>query len=109
MASCFTYVDIIAAMVVPAKRPGKVVCTGGRSIVMQGVSSPCKDLAISANLGGHICFCAAELPRGVFTHCMKIFGALVCWLGIVGVEAVTVAGTMRGLEHPRKGMVEMEP
>ena len=76
---------------------------------MWGVLSPHKDLAISKNLCGHVCFHTAGLPRGVFTHCVKIFGVLVCWPGIVGVEAVTVAGTARCLEHPRKGMVEMEP
>ena len=73
---------------------------------MQGVSSSHKDLA---NLASCISFHAAGLPGGVFTCCMKIFGAPVYWLGIVGVEAVAVAGTIRCLEQPRKGMVETEP
>ena len=109
MASCCTNVDIIAAMAVHAERPDEVVSTSGRSIVMRGVSSSHEDMAILANLGGCICFHAGGLPQGVFTCCIKIFGAPVCWPGIVGVEAVTVAGMMRHLEHPRKGMVEMEP
>ena len=64
---------------------------------MWGASSPHKDLAILAHLGSYICFHPAGLPRGVFTCFVKIFGALVCWPGIVGVEAVTVEGTMRCL------------
>ena len=105
MVSCCSHVDIMVAMAVPGKRPGEVVSTSGRLIVMQDVSLPYKDLAILVNPSSHICFCAVELPQGVFAHCMKIFGALVCWLEIVGGEAVTIAGMVRHL----KGMVEMEP
>ena len=99
----------MVAMAVPAERPGEVASTGGRSIVMWGVLSPHKNLAILVNPGSHVCFHVAGLPGGVFNHCMKIFGASVHWLGIVGVEAATVARMMRCLECPRKGMVEMEP
>ena len=54
-------------------------------------------------------FHAAELPGGIFTCCMKTFGAPVCWLEIDGVEVIAVEGMMRDLEHPRKGVVEKEP
>ena len=69
---------------------------------MWGVPSPHKDLAMSTNLGGHVGFHAAGPPVGVFTHCMKIFGMSVLWLGAVCI-GVVVEGTTRGLEHPRKG------
>ena len=109
MVSCSSHVDNIVAMVVPAKRPGGVVSSDERSTVMWGVLSPHKDLTVSANPGSCICIHAVGLPGGVFTCCMKIFGALVHWPGIVGVEVVTVEGMMRGLEHPRKGVAEKEP
>ena len=51
---------------------------------MWGVSSRHKDLALLVNPGSHVYFHAAGLPRGVFTHCMKIFGAPTHWPGIVG-------------------------
>ena len=108
MASCHTCIDIIVAMAVPAERPGEVVSTSGTSIVMWAVLSPCKDLAVLVNQGSHVCFHAAGLPRGVFTHCMKIFGMLDCLLGVVGVETI-VAGMTRCLEHPRGGGDTKEP
>ena len=108
MASCCTHVDIIVAMAVLTKRPGEVISTCGRLIVMQGVSSPWKDLAISANPSSGICFCKTGLLRGLFTHWLKIFGAPVCWLEMVRVEVVAVEGMMRGLEHPRKGVIGKE-
>ena len=76
---------------------------------MWGASSPCKDLAISVNLGGGICFHYTGLPRGVVTCCVKIFDVPVHLTEVDGVEAVTVKGMMRGLEHPRKGVVGKEP
>ena len=75
---------------------------------MWGVLSHCKDFAISVNLGCHICFHAAGLPGGVFTHCLKIFGTLVLWLGAVHIKVVIAEGMTRGLEHPRKVGVRKE-
>ena len=109
MASCCSHVDIRVAMAVPTKRPGEVVNSRGRSIVMWGALSPYKDLAIFAKLGGGVCFCFTGLPGGVDICHVKIFGIPVCLLEVVGVEAVIVEGMMRGLEHPRKGMVRKEP
>ena len=60
--SCHIHMDVIVAMAVPTKRPGGVVSSGGRSIVMRGVLSPHKDLAISAKLGGGVYFCVTGLP-----------------------------------------------
>ena len=99
----------MVAMAVPAKRPSEVVNSDGRLTVMWDISSPCRDLAIYANLGSGVNFYAAGLSRGVFTHCIKMFGAPVHWLEMVRVEVVTVERMMRGLEHPRKGVVGKEP
>ena len=41
----------------PAEWPCDVVSSIGTLMVMHGELSPCKDLAISAKLGGGICFC----------------------------------------------------
>ena len=80
MGSCCICIDVIVAMADPIKRPGGVVSSGGRLIVMHSVSSSCRDLAISANQGGAICFCVTGLPSGVFTLWVKILGAPVLWL-----------------------------
>ena len=109
MVSCCSHVDIMAAMEVLTKRPGVVVNSWGRLIVMWGALSPHKDLAISRNLGSGICFCSTGLPGGVDTCCVKISGIPVCLPEVVGVEVVIVKGMMRGLEHPRKGVVRKEP
>ena len=97
----------MVVMGVPAKRPGVGAKSWGRLVVMQGESSPHKDMAI-LNLGWCIGFGAAGLPMGIFTHCMKIFGMLDCLPGIVGVGTV-VAGMTRCLELPRGGGVTKEP
>ena len=76
---------------------------------MWGVLSPHKGLAISANPGGDLCFCSTGLPGGAVTHCVKIFGMPVHLPEVVGVVAVIVKGTTRGLQHLRKGMVGKEP
>ena len=50
---------------------------------------------------------STELSRGAVTH-----SKTVCLLGVVGVEVVIVViikGMLRGLEHPRKGLVQKEP
>ena len=101
--SWHSHVDITVAMAVPAERPGEVASTGGRLIVMWGVSSPHKDFAISLNLGSHICFHAAGLPRGISTCCLKIFGTLVLWLGAVCIEVVVTEGMMRGFRVSQEG------
>ena len=69
-------------------------------------SSPCKDLAMSMNPSRCIGFHAAGLSGGVSTHCVKIFGMSVLWLGAVCAEVVIVEVMTRGLEHPRKGGLE---
>ena len=97
VASCHIHVDVIVAMAVPTKRPGGVVSSGGRSIVMHGELSPHRDLAISAKLGDGICLCVMGLPSGVFIHWVKIFSAPVTWPETVGV--LTVEGTV-SLEYP---------
>ena len=102
MVSCHSCVVIMAVMVVPTKRPG-VDVNWGRSIVMWGELSPHKDLAISTNLGGCIGFGAAGLPRGIFIHCMKIFGVLDCLPGVMGVGAV-VTGTWGNYSIPGEGV-----
>ena len=79
MASCHSHVDVMVAMAVPAKRPG-VGVNWGRLIVIWGVSFPCKDLAISANLGGGVHFHSSGLPRGVDTCCVNYLTCQsTCW------------------------------
>ena len=96
-ACCCICMDVIVAMAIPSKRPGGVISSGERLIVMCGESSPCKDWAILAKLGSGICLCVMGLPGGVLTHWVKIFGAPVFWLETVRV--FTVEG-MVSFEHP---------
>ena len=88
----------------PHQRPGEAVSSGGRSTVMWGVSSPCKDLAISANLGAVASTFAPQGCPEVFSPCcVKIFGAPVCWLEIVWVEVVHCWGDDEGLGASQEG------
>ena len=70
-------------------------------MVMQGESSPHKDLPISAKPDSGICFCVIGLPSGVFTCWVKMFGVPVFWLETVEVQVLAIEGMVRSFGHPR--------
>ena len=107
VASCCSYVDMIVVVVAPTRRLGVNVFSWGRLIMIWGVWLSLKDCAIPANPDGHVYFFSIGLSRGADTH-----AKIVCLLGVVEVEVVAtivVEGMTRGLEHPRKGLVQKEP
>ena len=81
-----SWIILITNMVDPATQGW--TCFWGASMVMQGESSPCKDLVISAKLCGGIPFCATGLPGSVFTHCVKMLGTPIPWLEAASVFTV---------------------
>ena len=103
VASCHSHVDILVVMAALARRLGVNVFSWGRLIMIQGEWLSLKDCTISANPGSHVGFFSTGLSGGVDT-----LAKIVCLPGVVGMEVVAtivVKGMMRGLEHPRKGVV----
>ena len=103
MASCQSHADILVVVVAPTKRFGIDIISQGRLVVTWGVGLSLKDCTISMKLGGHIIFFSANFSAGVDTH-----SKIVHLLGVMGVEvvgAIAVVGMVRGLEHPRRGVV----